>query len=187
MSLWAFGFTPHVISAGGRAVHRLHVVFPMFADSGQAASKRDSRFYLRVPQRGATEIPVKKKIRRMKFSQLKLRKHKIPCDETYWTMQKAVWFLEILLCMDRPFDVFTSASDGTRLMGKHAKPWQKRLFGRNPFVPSPGLQSFTLKGWRIFKGNSSIDSIDQEYGEQMIAIYVNYVFFWCWKQAWFWG
>ena len=186
MSLWAFGFTPHVISAGGRAVHRLHVVFPMFADSGQAASKRDSRFYLRVPQRGATEIPVKKKIRRMKFSQLKLRKHKIPCDETYWTMQKAVWFLEILLCMDRPFDVFTSASDGTRLMGKHAKPWQKRLFGRNPFVPSPGLQSFTLKGWWIFKGNSSID---QEYGEQMIAIYIyiNYGFFWCWKQSWFWG
>lgn len=107
------------------------------------------------------EVPLKfrwKKIRRMKISQLKLRKHKIPCDGTYWTMQKAVWFLEILLCMerdfahDRPFDVFTSASDGTRLMGNHAKPWQKRLFGRNSFVPSPGLQSFTFEVWWIFRG-----------------------------------
>ena len=88
MSLWAFGFTPHVISAGGRAVHRLHVVFPHVCRFRPSGIEARFPFLFASTTTRCHWNSGEKKIRRMKFSQLKPPKHKIPCDETYETMQK---------------------------------------------------------------------------------------------------
>lgn len=158
MSLWAFGFTPHVISAGGRAVHRLHVGFPHVCRFRPSGIEARFPFLFASTTTRCHWNSGEKKIRRMKFSQLKLRKHKIPCDETYWTMQKPCDSLRFCCAWDMTLPMTgpsMSSLQHPTAQGwweSTAKPWQKRLFGRNSFVPSPGLQSFTFEVWGIFRG-----------------------------------